>query len=358
MYKRQGTKSDVVSSRIRLNNDYSEGAHPRILALLQETNMVQSPGYGEDDYCDAARKLIKKTFACPLSDVHFVVGGTQANLTVIDAALRSHQSVLSADTGHINVHETGAIEACGHKVETLPHVDGKITAEAIASHVSAHFADEAFEHMTQPKMVYLSQPTEFGTLYTKEELTAIKKVCEKHALFLFIDGARLGYGLSSSENDITPESLAPLCDVFTIGGTKVGALFGEGVVISHPDLKKDFRYLIKQKGGMLAKGRLLGLQFVALFEDGLYFRLGEHADVLAYKLRDALIEKGFTPYINSPTNQQFFKLDKTVCDEISKAFVFSPIETVDDTTQIVRFCTSWATTQESVDAFVTFIKTL
>jgi len=351
-------QNEVLSPHIRFNNDYSEGTHPRILSLLQETNMVQSAGYGEDDYCDMARNLIKKVFACPSSDVHFVVGGTQANLTVIASALRPHQSVLSADTGHINVHETGAIEACGHKVETLPHQDGKISAEAIDAHLIAHFSDEAFEHITQPKMVYLSHPTEFGTLYSLKELTAIKKVCEKHDLLLFIDGARLGYGIASEDNNIPPEALPSLCDVFTIGGTKVGALFGEAIVISHPSLKKDFRYLIKQKGGMLAKGRLLGLQFIALFEDGLYFKLGHHADVLAYKLRDVLIEKGFVPYINSPTNQQFFIIDSATCEKISKTFVFSAIGPFDDTSQIVRFCTSWATTPESVDAFIAFINAL
>ena len=243
---------------IRFNSDYTEGCHPAILEKLSETNMVQTPGYGEDEYCEAAREAIKKVCKCEKAQVHFLVGGTQANLTVISSILRPHQAVLCVKEGHINVHETGAIEATGHKVLAIEGKDGKLSADQILEQHKLHWEDGSHEHIAQPKLVYISNPTELGTIYTKSELEAIRKACDECNLYLFLDGARLGYGLMSKDNDMTIEDIAKNCDVFYIGGTKVGALFGEAVVITNPALQEDFRYIIKQKGGMLAKGRLLG----------------------------------------------------------------------------------------------------
>ena len=249
---------------IRFNCDYLEGAHPRIIEKLVETNLVQTPGYGEDEFCERARKVIREKCGVPDAYVQFLVGGTQTNLTVIASTLRPYQGVLSANTGHINAHETGAIEATGHKVLALPSEDGKITAAQVQEAYDAHWADGSHEHIVQPGMVYISHPTENGTLYTKEELKALYDTCQKLGLPLFLDGARLGYGLMSEGSDLTWKDVAAYTDVFYIGGTKVGALFGEAVVITNPALKKDFRYMIKQRGGMLAKGRLLGIQFLTL----------------------------------------------------------------------------------------------
>ncbi|MGL4791388.1 MAG: threonine aldolase family protein, partial [Anaerotignaceae bacterium] len=251
---------------IRFECDYAEGAYPRVLEILGESNLNQTTGYGNDEYCQKAKELIKKACNSPNSDVHFMVGGTQTNATVIAASLRPHQGVISVETGHINVHETGAIEFSGHKVIALSSDDGKITADQIRQCVVSHWEDAAHEHMVQPGMVYISHPTENGTLYTKEELTKISQTCKEFNLPLFMDGARLGYGLMAEGSDITLEDLCKLCDIFYIGGTKIGALFGEALVINNESLKKDFRYFIKQNGAMLAKGRLLGIQFIALFE--------------------------------------------------------------------------------------------
>ncbi len=287
---------------IRLNCDYSEGAHINILNKLIETNMEQTPGYGEDIYCKQAAALIKDLCKQEKADIHFLVGGTQANLTIIPAALRPHQCVICADSGHINVHETGAIEACGHKVIGLDSKDGKITAKQISAFYHNHHDDETHEHITQPKMVYISNPTELGTIYYKKELEEISKVCRDHGLYLFMDGARLGYGLCAEDNDLDLSDIARLCDVFYIGGTKVGALFGEAVVITSDALKEDFRYIIKQKGGLLAKGRLLGIQFTELFKDGLYFKLASHANRLAVMIKNAFTEKGCSFLVDSCTN--------------------------------------------------------
>ena len=254
-----------MSNKILFPCDYNEGCHPKVLERLVATNMEQTVGYGEDAYCAAAADKIRKACRDDSLAVHFLVGGTQTNMTVIDAALRSHQGVLCAVTGHINVHETGAVESCGHKVLGLPSEDGKITATQVEAAFEEHVHNDSFEHMVQPKMVYISNPTELGTIYSKTELTALSEVCRKKGLYLFMDGARLGYGLTAPDNDLTLADIAALCDVFYIGGTKVGALFGEAVVVSNVELKKDFRYFIKQKGGMLAKGRLLGVQFDAFF---------------------------------------------------------------------------------------------
>lgn len=337
---------------ILFQSDYTEGACPEIMKRLLETNMEQTPGYSEDEHCMRAAKLIQEVCNAPESKVHFLVGGTQTNMTVIGAALRPYQGVLSAQTGHIHVHETGAVESLGYKVLALEAVDGKIKAGQIDEACTLHKNDDSFEHMVQPKMVYLSQPTELGTLYTKKELEEIRIVCDKHDLYLFIDGARLGYGLAAKDNDVDLTDLAELTDVFYIGGTKVGALFGEAVVISHPALQKDFRYIIKQKGGMLAKGRLLGVQFEALFEDGLYGRLSEHAIVLADKLRAAFKQKGYPFLVENTTNQIFAVLEDAKLEELKKNFGFCYQQRVDETHSAVRFCTGWATKEENVDALI------
>ena len=336
--------------KILFQSDYNEGAHPAILEMLAKTNFEQTPGYGVDDHCKHAADMIRHICKSPDADVHFLVGGTQANVTVISSILRSHQGVVCAASGHINVHETGAVEHGAHKNLALPHHDGKITAQQIDEYVSAHYADESTEHMVQPGMVYISFPTEFGTLYTHSELAAISAVCHKHNMPLFIDGARIGYGLQSAACDITLPEIAALADVFYIGGTKQGALFGEAVVIVNKNLQKDFRYHIKQNGGMLAKGRLLGIQFEALLADDLYFRLARHADEQALRIRRAFEAKGFSFLIDSPTNQQFPILDKSSIAILSNEFEFSRWEILDDEHTAVRFCTSWATPDSSVDA--------
>ena len=335
---------------IYFHNDYSEGCHEKVMEALTRTNLEQTPGYGEDHYCAEAADLIRKACNAPDMAVHFLVGGTQANLTVIAAALRPHQGALGAATAHINVHETGAVEATGHKVLWVPSDDGKVTAAQVAETVDAHWADASFEHTVQPKLVYISNPTELGTLYTLQELEALSAVCHEKGLYLFLDGARLGYGLAANGNDVTMEDLARLCDVFYIGGTKVGALFGEAVVISNKELAQDFRYLIKQRGGMLAKGRLLGVQFDALMEDGLYFEIAKKADAMADQIRASLQKAGYPLAVEGITNQIFPILPDKVLAELEKKYVFCPNGRIDETHSSIRICTSWATTQAAVDA--------
>ena len=340
------------------NNDYAEGCHQSILDALVKTNMEQTLGYSEDSYCAAAREKIRKACGNDNLAVHFLVGGTQTNLTVIDAALRPHQGALCASSGHIHVHETGAVEATGHKVLALPSTDGKITARQVEQAVLAHRADGAFEHIVQPKLVYISNPTELGTLYTKQELEELSAVCQKLGLYLFLDGARLGYGLMAKGNDLTMADIARLCDVFYIGGTKVGALFGEAVVIRNPALAEDFRYIIKQHGGMLAKGRLLGIQFDTLFTDDLYYKISAHADAMADRLRDTLAEIGAPLLVPGTTNQVFAILPDTLLEELAKTVTFSEQERVSETHRAVRFCTSWATKAENVDTLCRKLKEL
>lgn len=343
---------------IRFNSDYTEGCHPAILERLAETNMEQTPGYGTDDHCKRAAELIKEACCAPKADVHFLVGGTQTNVTVISAALRHYQGVITANTGHINVHETGALEACGHKCLVLDTADGKLTAEMIDNYTKAHFEDDSFEHIVQPKMVYISNPTEVGTIYKKAELKAIYETCKANGLYLFLDGARLGYGLASRENDLTLADVAELTDVFYIGGTKVGALFGEAVVITNDALKTDFRYNIKQRGGMLAKGRLLGIQFETLFEEDRYMEISRHAARLSEKLKDELTVVGVGFMVDSPSNQQFPILPNRVLDELRRKYSFEFNGKVDDNHSAVRFCTSWATKEENIDALLADIKAL
>ncbi len=343
---------------IYFHNDYSEGCHEKVLQKLIETNLEQTPGYGTDAYCESAAAKIKAACGRDDVDVHFLVGGTQANLTVIDAALRAHQGVLCAVSGHINVHETGAVEATGHKVLTLPSNDAKITAAQVAAAVEAHRNDSSFEHMVQPKMVYISNPSEWGALYSLKELEELSAVCHENGLYLFLDGARMGYGLAAKGCDVTLSDIARLCDVFYIGGTKVGALFGEAVVITHPELKADFRYMIKQHGGMLAKGRLLGVQFDALFTDGLYFEISKHAIRMADQLRACFKELNVSYLVPGITNQLFPILSDELLAELGKNFMFTEMERVDASHRCVRFCTSWATKQENVDALCLELKRL
>lgn len=344
--------------KIQFQCDYNEGAHPLIMQRLMETNMEQTVGYGEDPHCRHARELIRKICQSSEADVHFLVGGTQANTTVISHLLRPYQGVIAADTGHINVHETGAIEATGHKVLALPNADGKITAAQIDATMKRHYAEDGPEHMVQPGMVYLSFPTEVGTIYSLTELQAIREVCNQYSLWLFIDGARLGYGLCSPVCDVTLPQLADLADVFYIGGTKVGALFGEAVVITTGALKRDFRYSIKRHGGMLAKGRLLGIQFETLFSDGLYFEIARRAVAQALRIKETLQAKGFRLMVDSPTNQQFVILPNEILDQLSQHFVLSPWEPLEGNLTAVRICTSWATRDENVDTLIEALNNL
>lgn len=337
---------------IRFNSDYLEGAHPRILERLMETNLAQTPGYGEDRFCEQARSTIRRLTGAPDADVQFLVGGTQANLTVLAAALLPYQGVISADSGHIAVHETGAIEATGHKVIALPCRDGKLQAGQVSEYCRKHFADESHEHMVMPAAVYLSCPTEVGTLYSREELSQLRAVCDRWNLTLYLDGARLGYGLAAPGNTLDLPFLARTCDAFTIGGTKQGMLFGEAVVIRSERLKQNFRYLIKQKGGMLAKGRLLGIQFEEMLKDGLYMELSRQAIVLAMQLKAAFIDLKVPFLVDSPTNQQFPILPNVVLPMLRDKYSYATIEAVDEERTCVRFCTSWATRQMDVDRLI------
>ena len=332
------------------NNDYNEICHPAVMKKLTEISALQMPGYSEDACCKSSAKLIREKCNAPDAVVHFLVGGTQTNLTVIAASLRPHQGVISADSGHINVHETGSIEATGHKVITVPSKDGKVNPALAEEIVKSQSLSMDAEHIVQPKMVYISNPTEYGTLYSLAELQALSRMCRANGLYLFVDGARMGYGLAASENDITLADYAALCDAFYIGGTKCGTMFGEAVVITNPSIAEDFRYLMKQRGGMLAKGWLLGAQFEALFADDLYMKIAEHANVLADKIRSTLKSIGYELYLPGSTNQIFVTLPDEALEKLAKDFVFATWEKADDTHTTVRFCTSWATTPENADA--------
>lgn len=337
-----------MSQKILFQCDYNEGAHPKIMERLLATNMEQTVGYGEDGYCEAAAAKIRSACGDEGLAVHFLIGGTQTNMTVIDAALRSYQGVLCAVSGHINVHETGAVESLGHKVLGLESSDGKISAKQVETAYKEHMLNDSREHMVQPKMVYISNPTELGTIYSKAELKALSEVCRENDLYLFMDGARLGYGLAAPDNDLTLADIAQLCDVFYIGGTKVGALFGEAVVIKNEDLKKDFRYFIKQKGGMLAKGRLLGVQFDTLFTDNLYLEISKHAIAMAELLRGAFEAKGYDYLVPNHTNQIFVIMPDEKLAKLAEGFGYCYERRIDEAHSAVRFCTSWATKEENV----------
>lgn len=338
--------------KMKFNCDYMEGVHPKILERLAETNLEQTAGYGNDPYCVSAKKKILEACQCPDGEVHFLVGGTQTNATVIAALLHMYDGVLAAETGHVNVHEAGAIEYTGHKVLTLPQKDGKISAESVENYLKWFYADENHEHMVQPGMVYLTHPTEYGTLYTAEELKAIHGICQKYAIPLYVDGARLGYALAARETDVTLPVLAQNCDIFYIGGTKVGAFCGEAVVIPKKGLIPKFFTTIKQHGALLAKGRLIGIQFDTLFTDGLYQEISAHAIRMAEKLKKAIMEKGYTMYLDSPTNQQFVLLDNKKKKELLEQVDFDFFENYDSEHTVMRFVTSWATREEDVDRLI------
>lgn len=340
------------------HNDYNECCHPRVWELMQQYQNRQISSYGLDDCSEKAAEYIRRHCGRDDVAVHFLVGGTQTNLTVIAAALKPYQAVLGVESAHINVHETGSIEATGHKVVTVHSEDGKITADHIIKAAEAQLADESAEHVVQIKMVYISDSTELGTIYTLAELEQISAACKKYGYYLFVDGARLGYALTAESNDVTLADLARLCDVFYIGGTKCGAMFGEAVVISNPAIAQDFRYMIKQRGGMLAKGWLLGLQFMALFEDELYFEISKNANKLAKQLRDKLDALGYTYLVSNDTNQVFSILPNSLLNHLKEDFSFSHQADIDADHRAVRFCTSWATTQDSVDALCAALEKL
>ncbi len=331
-------------------NDYSEGAHPKVMEALADTNLEQTVGYGMDPRCQSAAALIRDLCKAPDADIHFLVGGTQANLVVIDAFLQSYEAVIGAHTSHINTHETGAIEATGHKVCSIYAPDGKLTPALVEEVLSQH---NGTEHMVLPRMVYVSDSTEIGTIYTKAELAALRRCCDEHGLYLFLDGARLGSALTSPDNDLTLADIAALTDVFYIGGTKNGVLFGEALVLSNAAPKAHFRWHMKQRGAVLAKGRLLGIQFQAILEDGLYFDIARHANEMAFRLRDGIAALGYPFPVPSPTNQQFPVLPNTVIGQLeARGYQFEAQEAVDAEHTCVRFVTSWATPESAIDAFL------
>ena len=329
---------------LAFENDYSEGAHEKVLQRLLETNLEQLPGYGADHYCESAKEKIKEACGCPDADVQFIVGGTQTNQIVISSMLKPCEGVIAAETGHVSTHEAGAIECTGHKVLTLPHEAGKIGADVLDDWLHSFYEDENHEHMVFPGMVYISHPTEYGTLYTKGELAELSAVCSQYGIPLYLDGARLGYGLAAEETDVTLKDVAEYCDVFYIGGTKVGALCGEAVVFTKENMPLHFMTMVKQRGALLAKGRLLGIQFDALFTDDLYSEISRNAIVTADRLKQVLKEKGYEFYIDSPTNQIFVILENEKMEQLKQNVVFSFWEK-----KVVRFATSWATRMEDVE---------
>lgn len=333
---------------LHFDTDYMEGAHPVVMQRLVETNLEQTTGYGSDHYTQWAKEQICKAVGDETVDVHFLVGGTQTNSTVIDALLMHHQGVMCAETGHINVHESGAIESCGHKVLTLPSHQGKVCPAEVRDYITKFYADETFEHMVAPGMLYISYPTEYGTLYSRQELEELHSICQEHDIPLYIDGARLGYGLTSQECDITLQDMPKLCDIFYIGGTKCGAMFGECVVARH-GLLRHFFPLIKQHGALLAKGRLLAIQFGTLFTDDLYQNICRHAVEMAMRLKEGFVQKGYQLFLDSPTNQQFFVLPNDIMDQMAQRATFEVWGTRGETHTTVRFVTSWATTEEMID---------
>ena len=339
-------------NRLTFASDYMEGAHPLILKRLAETNLEKSSGYGTDNYSESAREKIRAACGTPEADVFFLAGGTQTNAVMIDALLRPWQGVISAKSGHISVHEAGAIEFCGHKVLTLPHRDGKLTAEAVRGCVEEYLQDDNRDHMVMPGMVYLSNPTEYGTLYSLAELRAISEVCRGYRIPLYLDGARLAYALACPENDITLPDLGTLCDAFYIGGTKCGTLFGEAAVIPDRSLVPHLFTMIKQHGALLAKGRIAALQFDTLFTDGLYLRIGRPAIEAAARIREALTARGYDLFPFSPSNQIFLRMDRARAEALGEKAEMSFIEQTEDGRVIMRIVTSWATTPEETDRLI------
>lgn len=333
---------------ISFESDYIEGAHEKILERLLETNFEQLPGYGSDIYCERAKEKIRAACECPDADIYFLTGGTQTNATVIDALLAPYEGVLSAETGHVNAHEAGAIEYSGHKILALPHHEGKIHADELEAYLRNFWQDANHEHMVFPGMVYISYPTEYGTLYSKTELEDISAICRANQIPLYLDGARLGYGLMSAAADVTLPLIAEYCDVFYIGGTKVGALCGEAVVFTRRNTPRHFLTTIKQHGALLAKGRLTGIQFDTLFTDDLYFKISRHAIRMAELLKEGFRERGYTFYLDSPTNQQFIVLEDEEMERLKSHVAFSFWEKADEDHTVVRFATSWATKETSI----------
>lgn len=340
---------------IYFDSDYMAGAHPEVMERLMKTNGEHTTGYGTDAYTDRAKNLIREACGTPDARVFFLVGGTQTNATVIDGVLERHEGVLAAESGHINVHESGAIEATGHKVLTLPSHEGKIKAEDVRDYIRNFYSDETYEHMVAPGMLYISFPTEYGTVYSLRELEDISDTCHSAGIPLFIDGARLGFGLAAEGNDVALEDIARLSDVFYIGGTKVGALFGEAVVITNPDILKHFVPLVKQHGALLAKGRLLGVQFESLFEDGLYFRISEKAVRMGRRIKDAFSAAGYPAVVDSPTNQQFFRLPNEIIDKLKENVSFELWGPRGEQESVIRFVTGWATTDEDIDRLIAYL---
>lgn len=334
---------------ISFENDYIAGAHPFILQRFVETNLESLTGYGADDYCASAREKIKQACECPEAEVEFLVGGTQTNAVVISTMLHDYEGVIAANTGHISTHEAGAIEYTGHEVLEIPAENGKISADTLKTFMDTFYADANHEHMVFPGMVYISHPTEYGTLYTKNELKKISDVCHSYHIPLYLDGARLGYGLMSLKSDLTLADIARLCDVFYIGGTKVGALCGEAVVFTRKNKPKYFMTSVKKRGALLAKGRLLGIQFDTLFTDNLYFEISRHAIMMAERLKAIFHEKGLRFYLESPTNQQFIVLENTKMEKLKEKVRFSFWEKYNEDHTVVRFATSWSTTEEDLN---------
>jgi threonine aldolase len=341
---------------IYFDTDYMAGAHPKVMERLLQTNAERTVGYGNDPYTAKAKELVRQACSSPDARVYFLVGGTQTNSTVIDGVLDRHEGVLAAESGHINVHESGAIEATGHKVLTLPSYDGKVKAEDVRGFIANFYGDDTYEHMVAPGMLYISFPTEYGTLYSLNELEDLSDACHSAGIPLFIDGARLGYGLVAEGNDVTLADIARLSDVFYIGGTKVGALFGEAVVITNPDLMKHPVPLIKQHGALMAKGRLLGVQFEALFTDGLYHDISRGVVEKAIRLRDAFVAAGYKVEVDSPTNQQFFRLPNEVVDRLKENVGFEMWGPRGENESVVRFVTGWTTTDDEIDQLISYIK--
>ena len=341
-----------MEKKLNFASDYMKGAHPAILERLAQTNMMETPGYGQDPFSESARRKIREACGCPRAEVEFLVGGTQTNATVIDALLRSWQGVVAAQTGHIATHEAGAIEAGGHKVLTLPHTNGKLDPAIVRAYLADFHADGNRDHMVAPGMVYISHPTEYGTLYSKKDLQDLRAVCDEYGIPLYLDGARLAYALACPENDLTLCDLADLCDVFYIGGTKCGALFGEAVVIPDPDRIPAFFTIIKQHGALLAKGRILGIQFDVLFTDGLYERIGLPAMRAAAQIRAALEKKGYQQCFGSPTNQIFCIMENRRLEAFGESVEYSFWEKYDDSHTVIRLATDWGTTDQETQALI------
>lgn len=335
---------------LHFENDYNKGAHPELLNALIETNDQGLSGYGTDSYCQQAADKIREVCSCPQAEVEFLVGGTQTNQVVISSMLASYEGVIAAETGHVSSHEAGAIEFSGHKVLTLPSHNGKLLASEVATYIETFYADGNYQHMVFPGMVYISHPTEYGTLYSKAELEELSKICKHYQIPLFIDGARLGYGLAAKDTDVDFSTIAALSDVFYIGGTKMGALAGEAVVFTKKNRPKQFTTIVKQHGALLAKGRLLGLAFDRFFTDNLYLKIGKHAIDLAEELKIILEEKGYSFYLKSPTNQQFIIVENTKLADLAKNVAYSFWEKYDDHHTVIRLATSWSTSREDVTA--------